>query len=862
MKTESTQQETSAPQPGEPPPWLAGGGVCGERVRATDWAATPLGPPETWPSSLKTTVGIILHSRHPMFLWWGPELIQIYNDAYLPSFGRGKHPAAMGQPGRLCWGEIWDIIWPQIDAVMRCGRASWNEDQLVPIFRNGRIEEVFWTYGYSPVFDGDRIAGTLVVCTETTSRVVAQRRLETLRLLAEETAPAMNLGTLLRATAEVFSGAVSDLAFALVYLRPSEAAEPRLAECIGLSQEEASKAIDAAFWHRLDALDPHDVQNRPALALAEGGLDLPDHPWSERIAEAFVAPFLSGPEGALNGFIVFGLNPRLSLDGGYRSYLLQLAESLSLTAARITAMKSHVTLVAERTNLLLQAPVATALMTGPEHTFQLANSLFCELAGRKDLIGKTYLQAFPELKNTPISGILDRVYQSGVPFITNEMLVPLARSSDGAVEDCFVRFNLEPMREPLGTVYGMMAVAVDITEQVRARHVLEKAQIEREKLLVELKSANLAKDEFLAMLGHELRNPLSPIVTALELMKLRGESGSAKERGIIERQVKHVIRLVDDLLDVAKITSGKVELQHETLEIADALLKAVEIASPLFEQRGHQLDIQVPRRGLPWRGDPVRLAQVVANLLTNAARYTDPGGRVRLSAYRHGNEIVVTVKDNGRGIPAELLPRIFDLFVQGKRSADRAEGGLGLGLALVKSLVALHGGSVVAASEGLGRGSEFVIKLPISGTPDLAGAAEAETLPRLTGSAGKQPVPRRVLLVEDNADAAALLSELLRAVGHEVAVASDPLIGLKLFDEFDPEIAILDIGLPVMDGYELAARVRARNRTPRCRLIALTGYGQEHDRARSEQAGFDSHIVKPVDMETLLRSITEPGVPD
>jgi CheY-like chemotaxis protein len=255
-----------------------------------------------------------------------------------------------------------------------------------------------------------------------------------------------------------------------------------------------------------------------------------------------------------------------------------------------------------------------------------------------------------------------------------------------------------------------------------------------------------------------------------------------------------------------------------------------------------------------WEGDPVRLAQVVANLLTNAARYTPNGGEIRLSAAREGTEIVIRVRDNGVGISAEMLPRVFELFVQGKRTAERAEGGLGIGLTLVRTLVALHGGSVVATSPGPGKGSEFIIRLP-------AAPPGAAALSRQDGS-GRTPferaqVPKRVLLVDDNADAAELLADALRAAGHEVEVANDPVAALETADRFHPEVAILDIGLPVMDGYELAARLRARPALAGCRLIALTGYGQDHDRARSLSGGFERHFVKPVDLEILIKVVAE-----
>jgi len=367
----------------------------------------------------------------------------------------------------------------------------------------------------------------------------------------------------------------------------------------------------------------------------------------------------------------------------------------------------------------------------------------------------------------------------------------------------------------------------------------------------EAEAAGRAKDEFLAMLGHELRNPLSPIVTSLQLMKLRGDVKSSKEQNVIERQVQHLVRLVDDLLDISRITRGKVQLNHERVELSSVVAKAVEIASPLLEQRGHHFDVSVPRNGMWILADAVRMAQVIANLLTNAAKYTEPGGHISLRAWRDGHEIVIRVKDSGIGISADLLPRVFDIFTQGHQASDRGQGGLGIGLAIVRNLVSMHGGTVVALSEGTGKGSEFVIRLP--GLPK-ADASEQPLHGESAAHSMTSTNPCRILVVDDNEDAAELLGDMLEAVGHQVALAHDGPRALDVIDRFIPDIAVLDIGLPVMDGYELAKRIRERLGSS-TRLMAVTGYGQEHDRQRSTEAGFESHFVKPLDTEKLLHAI-------
>ena len=841
-------------------PFLDEGGVSGELARSVDWARTPLGPPGAWPQSLKTVVGVILQSRHPMFLWWGPELIQVYNDAYLPSFGVGKHPAAMGQRGRECWQEIWPIIWPQIDDVMSRRRSSWNEDQLVPVFRNGRLEEVYWTYGYSPVLD-DRggVGGVLVVVTETTSQVVVSRRSRTMRSLAERTALTTDPVVMLDAAIDVLQSARHDVPFALVYRYDGRSRALRLVRSAGLVDP---ATVDATVRGRMGPSPFGGREPRVELLPCDAACALPGGDWPEPAPALFVIPLAASGRERCSDVIVFGLSPRLPFDDGYRNHLTQIANHLGFAQAQINAFRIQAAADHERNNLLLQAPVGTALLSGREHVFRLANRLFCQMVGRDDLVGKPYREVFPRAEEGRLGGILDRVYETGEPFSTEEYRVPEDLRADGTREDRYFRFNVQPLRDTEDQVYGMMAVATEISEQVRARQVLERAQEENQKLLQDLEAASRAKDEFLAMLGHELRNPLSPIATALQLMKLRGDTRTTREQQVIERQVNHLTRLVDDLLDVSKITRGKVELRKERVEIADVIAKAIEMASDLFEQRNHDLSLDVAYERLWVDGDPVRLAQVVANLLTNAARYTKPGGRIMVSARREGSgresgerqsgEIVIRVKDNGAGISPDLLPRIFDLFIQGHRSSDRAEGGLGLGLALVKNLVALHGGSVAALSDGLGKGSEFVIRLPAVaevGNLDSIHSEHDRPEPRSDGHG------KRILVVDDNNDAADLLAEILRDVGHQVEVAYSPVVALELCEAFRPEVAVLDIGLPVMDGYELAARLRANPVTAHCRLIALTGYGQSHDRTRSAEGGFQHHLVKPVDIVKLIRLV-------
>ena len=777
-------------------------GICGEVARSVDWSRTSLGPPESWSESLKTTAGIVLHSRHPMVLFCGEELIQLYNDAFMPSFGIGKHPAAMGQRARECWQEIWPIIAPQIVDAMQNGKASWNEDALVSFFRNGRIEEIYWSYGYSPVYDGDTIAAALVVCTETTARVLSLRRSAALRSLAQALLAAETPGDVMRIAADVLATATSDVAF-----------------------------------FELRNADPLQRAGRVTLEVA-----VPAALWPEPVTEAYVTPIQGAREA-----LVFGLNPRLPLDDAYRAFLDQIVQ-------HVVSARARSRYASERRNLLLQAPVATALISGPDHVFEIANPLYVAMVGRQ-VNGLRFFDAFPELRDGALSGVLDRVYRLGEPFVSEQMLLPLATTAGGPVADRYFKFNLEPTRDDDGVVFGMMAITIDITEQVRARQTLEQTNQERARLLADAESAARSKDEFLAMLGHELRNPLAPILTSLQLMKLKEPGQLAHEREVIERQAIHLVHLVDDLLDVSRVVQGKIELRKTRTALAELVARAVETASPLFEKKAQQLVIDVPREGFDVDADPIRFSQVIANLLTNAAKYSGPGAHIAVRASHDTDDVIVSVTDDGMGIAADQLPRLFETFFQGPRSTDRAEGGLGLGLALVKSLIELHGGSVTASSKGIGRGSTFELRLP------RARSTKSIPTPRATRTgvaAARSSI--RVLLVDDNTDAVELFGEYLTSVGYDVRTAHDGPSALEVADAFRPKVAILDIGLPVMDGYELAVRLRERLGDAAPRMIAMTGYGQEQDRENSRRAGFERHLVKPVDAHALLAALEQPKV--
>jgi signal transduction histidine kinase/DNA-binding response OmpR family regulator len=400
-------------------------------------------------------------------------------------------------------------------------------------------------------------------------------------------------------------------------------------------------------------------------------------------------------------------------------------------------------------------------------------------------------------------------------------------------------------RGPSGQRYSTsdMVLAEDLA--ARAAIALDNAL-----LLRNIQEADRRKDEFLAMLAHELRNPLAPICNAVQIMGLIGfaEPELQSARDVIDRQLRHLTRLVDDLLDVSRITSGKIRLVLEPLDVGNIVAAAVEASRPLIVSRRQELNVVLPPQPLQVRADQARLAQILSNLLNNAAKYTGEGGRIWLDAQREGDEAVFRVRDTGAGIPPEILPRIFDLFTQAEQSLDRSQGGLGIGLTLVRRLVEMHHGTVQAFSEGPEMGSEFVVRLPaLAEQPARAVSSNGAEIPEVNG------VARRVLVVDDNPDTAASLAMIIRLDGHEVRTAHSGEAALQEFSDFQPQVVFLDIGLPNMDGYELARRLRAQSQGKPILMAAITGYGNEEDRFRSQQSGLDFHLVKPVRLDALRR---------
>ena len=465
---------------------------------------------------------------------------------------------------------------------------------------------------------------------------------------------------------------------------------------------------------------------------------------------------------------------------------------------------------------------------------------YCDAAARYKFVNRPYAARFgltpEEVVGRHLEDILGRgAYTAIRPYVEQvlngtavEFELDLDYKTGGSQ---FMHCAYAPERTADGAVIGFVAAIINITDRKQAEE--------------RLREADRRKDEFLATLAHELRNPLAPIRNSLEIMKRAGGDAARVEeaRATMDRQTAMMERLIDDLLDVSRITRNRLELRRQTVELASVLHHAVEASRPLAERAGQTIAVAVPDAPIYLDGDPARLAQVFSNLLNNACKFTGAGGHIALTATRQGDEAVIAVRDDGIGIAAEMLPTIFEMFMQVDRALEATTGGLGIGLTLAKQLVDLHGGSVTAASDGPGRGSVFTVRLPLQSAPAEVGREAPAAAPAGT--------PRRILVVDDNRDSAESLALLLAMLGHETRIAHDGLDALEAAERFRPDVMLLDIGLPKLNGYEACRRIREQAWGRQMMIVALTGWGQDDDRRRSSEAGFDEHLVKPVDYARL-----------
>jgi len=656
------------------------------RMRAKDWAATPLGPVDTWPGSLLTIIRIMLHSRHPMFLWWGPQLIQFYNDAYVPSFGKGKHPAALGMAGRESWPEIWPIIGPQIDDVMREGKASWNEDQLVPIFRNGRIEDVYWTYGYSPVFDeSGNISGTLVVCTETTTRMLSEKALQQSEERLRRVVEASGAGTW---ELDVASGQVKG--------------DARMTALIGLPDQPAF-----SLQRVLECIHPDDRERlRGVIASTLTG---------ETQGRYLVEHRVVGAPGGVPRWIE--ARGQVSFDAdGKATRLIGTALDIS---ERKWAEEEGQRARQELQSFLLQAPLGIAILSGPRHVYTFVNAPFMDVlfGGRPatDLLNRSVREALPELEGQGFYEILDGVYQTGKSFNGTKLRASIVQAG-GSERELYVNFTYQAKRDPSGQIDGILVVVYEVTDQVNE-------QKEIEQLAENLRAALVARDTFLGVASHELNTPLTTLKLQAQMSKRvfaqQGLSAFSPERfekllNTTLLQVDRLGRLVNDMLDVSRISSGKLTVVLAKTDFSALVRDVLERFAPQFEVAGIHLEKEI-ENNIVAPVDAARIEQVLTNLIVNAIKYA-PGRPVHAKVERLGWRVKFSLRDEGRGIPADQHERIFVRFERAVSASEAS--GLGLGLYISKQIIQEHGGTIAVESEP-GRGSTFSFEL----------RAEAEDLP-------------------------------------------------------------------------------------------------------------------------------------
>ena len=898
---------------------LVEGGV--PPILATDcpWPVFPSVKPDNWPEGMQAIADLIVASHFPMFIAWGPELRLFYNDAYAELLGE-KHPEAMGQPFPLVRPELWPQVQPYVVSAL-AGQPVHVENVLMHPVRNGRIEQRYISASVTPVRHNGDVIGVYFVLSDTTPRVLAEQRHAFQLELSTALRPLVDAAHIMEAASRLTGGRLGvgrvgygeiDLAAESISV-DRDWTDGRVASLAGQSRPLAS------FGPAIVA----QLRKGRTLRLDDITLDQRSAPYAQGYASIGARAMVIVPlieDGQLAAvFYLLEQCPRHWTDQE-----ITLAEDVArhtrevVRRARVEESLRDEKRVLEMLNRTGQALASTLDL---ETLLQAITDAGTELAGAR--FGGFFYQAQDgqrdadgdPLQRYTLSGAwADQFASSGDPgdpgptslFLPRFDGERALRSKDitrdprraAWVPDGAMPMGQLPVRSYLAVpvvsrsgmvlggllfghpepgvfterteriIAGVAAQAAIAMDNARLYEVAQKSALERDALLQSERAARVqaerlshTKDEFLAMLAHELRNPLAPISSSASLlsMQFQDEPRIRQTTTIISRQVRHMSRLIDDLLDVSRVTRGLVKLKLGVVDFRDIVTGALDQARPLISEKGQQVEVALPAVPVHVRGDQTRLVQSVANILNNAAKYTQKDGCISLRLEADDGRMLLTVSDNGSGMPAELVPNVFDLFTQGARTLARSQGGLGLGLTLVKRLVELHDGEVGASSRGVGQGSSFTLALPcVDAAPDAAGPGGApQHEDEVEGAALARPL--RLVLVDDNADAVDSLSTLLNVQGYQTAVEYDARSGLRRARAERPDAMLVDIGLPDIDGYQLAQQLRAMPETSGTVLVAITGYGQSKDRERAIAAGFAHHLVKPVDMTALVRVLESVG---
>jgi signal transduction histidine kinase/ActR/RegA family two-component response regulator len=765
----------------EAPKWPVGGGETGELIRMFDWSATPMGPLAGWPQSRRSVVDLMLSSAQPAYIALGTQHISLYNDGYIPILG-DKHPRALGQPYRELWSELWDEYEPHIHAVM-AGQAQVRQDEPTQLTgRPGRPTSWF-SFSLTPIRDeAGTVAGFFVFAIETTDRVLSEREL----------VQSMDEGFALLEIDFAADGTPGDWRY--VQTNAAFEAQSGLQGAVGRSVREMVPDIEP-YW--IEKFGRVVSTGEPSRFVAEVA----------SLKKWFnVYAFHYGGEDSNRVAVLFrDITARHYAEQEFQRNQQRAVAALSIAKLGIYELN---------------------LRTDRMQCSQRVREIF----------------GFSPEQGCTAADYFGRIVPEDIARVRHEFAEAMA--GDGRLH---VAYRIRLPDGNVRAIDSMNASYRDERGEWERREGVIKDVTERRLNEEKQEEESRRKDEFLAMLAHELRNPLAPISAAAALLQTAADDEiRVKSAGaVISRQVRHLTGLVDDLLDVSRVTRGQVTLERSCLDVRRLVSEAVEQVRPVIDARHHSLSLETCSEPAIVDADMTRLVQVLVNLLTNAAKYTPLGGHITL-AVESDDEVRITVTDDGQGMSPDLLQRCFDLFVQAERSADRRQGGLGVGLALAKSLVELHGGSVRAHSGGPGQGSRFTVTLPrAAGKQDFT---ERATL-HLASAMRER---RKVLILDDNKDAAETLGMLLESIGHEVMVEFEPSVALERIRKEAPDICLVDIGLPEMDGYEWARAVRATSIGQSIVLIAVTGYSQAEDRAKALSAGFDDHLVKPVDVSRLV----------
>lgn len=944
-------------------------------VAQFDWAATPLGPMDQWPQSFRTAVSICLNSRFPMFVWWGDELINIYNDSYVSVLGK-RHPEALGQPAKSVWSELWPVIGDEVATVMRGEAVSRVRERFV-LERNGYPEETFFTYSHSPIPDDNGgVGGLFQVCYDETLTVQAERALQ--QRVNEAQAFSMTVAQ----QAELFNTALThmhDHAYLLDCNSRFLYANRPLLKLWGLTMSEVT-------GKRFSDL-PYPAEMAAAL-----------HEQVQQVVKTRHAVVDETPYTGVDGKTAHYEYVFSPIFDAYGEVEVVTGTSRDITLRKRAELEREQMLQeldAERKNLraiIEEAPAFIAVLRGPHHQFELANDRYCKLVDNRDIIGKTVLEALPEVEGQGFLSLLDQVFQTGQTYVGSE--TPVDLNYGGELAQHFVDFIYHALRNPDGSVSGIFVHGIDVTESVLARTVIERserqrglaldaadlgswhidassltlttdarfrqifgvrqttvsyeeafaaihpedrdrvrvaveksldpsdpipysaeyrialpdggvrwvsgqgksnvgsdrqlllsvdgtvaditdrkaAEAEHEQLLgaersarAEAEQAGRIKDEFLATLSHEIRTPLNAIMGWSHIMRHSGKPEDIT-RGIevIERNARAQSDIIEDLLSMSSIISGKVRLDLQRLNLANIVENAVQAARPTAEAKQIRLESVIdPMRGVEVSVDANRMQQVLWNLLTNAIKFTPSQGQIRVLLERVNSHAEISVIDTGEGIDAAFLPQVFGRFRQADAGTTRRHGGLGLGLSIVRQLVELHGGTVRAESAGVGQGSTFVVTLPLIAIQDTSEAVIDRRHPRVSrprenyaGMVGDLN-GIHVLVIDDEPDARALVQRVLEDGGARVTAAESVDETVRLVQQQKFDVLVSDIGMPGEDGYSLIRRVRQLGAAANGNIpaIALTAYARAEDRVKAVAAGFQMHIAKPVEPIELLTMV-------